>query len=140
METITENQKVRAKEKLRKMFGHIDLRTAEYCPIRDVMALASDKWSILIILNLGYSQVLRFNKLKKYVYGISNKVLSERLKTLETDGYLERKMYAEVPIRVEYRLTDFGYAYMQKLIDLTEWITHYSDAVIDRRKKVQLSK
>lgn len=133
METVTENQRLRAKKKLRKMFGDVDLRTAEYCPIRDVMALASDKWSILIILNLGYSQVLRFNKLKKYVYGISNKVLSERLKTLETDGYLVRKMYAEVPIRVEYRLTDFGHSYMEKLIDLTEWITQYSDTVMERR-------
>ncbi|MCL4121844.1 UNVERIFIED_CONTAM: hypothetical protein GTU68_011028 [Idotea baltica] len=103
------------------------------------MALASDKWSILIILNLGYSQVLRFNKIKKYVSGISNKVLSERLKTLETDGYLERKMYPEVPIRVEYKLTDFGYSYLQKLIELTEWITQYSDLVIERRKNVEAS-
>lgn len=139
IETITENQKVAAKKKIKKMFGHLDLKTEEYCPIRDVMALASDKWSILIILNLGYSQILRFNKLKKYVYGISNKVLSERLKTLETDGYLERKMYAEVPIRVEYKLTDFGHSYLQKLIELTEWITQYSDMVIDRRKEAKVS-
>lgn len=139
IETITENQKVAAKKKIKKMFGHIDLKTAEYCPIRDVMALASDKWSILIILNLGYSQILRFNKLKKYVYGISNKVLSERLKTLETDGYLERTMYPEVPIRVEYKLTDFGHSYLQKLIELTEWITQYSDTVMDRRKEAKAS-
>ncbi|MRI02273.1 transcriptional regulator [Kriegella sp. EG-1] len=139
METITENQKVASKKKIKKMFGHIDLRTAEYCPIRDVMALASDKWSILIILNLGYSQVLRFNKIKKYVAGISNKVLSERLKTLETDGYLVRKMYPEVPIRVEYSLTDFGYSYLQKLIELTEWITQYSDTIIERRKGAKVS-
>ena len=79
METITDNQKIRVAKKIKKMFGHIDPRIEEYCPIRDVMALASDKWSILIILYLGYFPVLRFNKLKKYVYDISNKVLSERL-------------------------------------------------------------
>lgn len=134
METITENQKVRAAKKLKKMFGHMDRRQMEYCPIRDVMALASDKWSILIILYLGYYPVLRFNQLQKKVYGISNKVLSERLKILESDGYLSRKMYAEVPIRVEYQLTDFGHSYLNKLIDLTEWITTYSDTVIENRK------
>lgn len=135
METITENQKVAAAKKLKKMFGHIDLRTEKYCPIRDVMALASDKWSILIILYLGYFPVLRFNELKKRVFGISNKVLSERLKTLEADGYLSRKMYPEVPIRVEYKLTDFGHSYLQKLIELTEWVTQYSDTIMLNRRK-----
>ncbi len=96
-ETITEDQRVRVAKKLKKMFGHMDRRQMEYCPIRDVMALASDKWSILIILYLGYYPVLRFNQLKKKAYGISNKVLSERLKVLEADGYLLRTMYPEVP-------------------------------------------
>ncbi|QLG46137.1 winged helix-turn-helix transcriptional regulator [Costertonia aggregata] len=135
METVTENQKVKVAKKIKKMFGHIDVRNAEYCPIRDVMALASDKWSILIILYLGYYPVLRFNKLKKYVYGISGKVLSERLKMLEADGYISRTMYPEVPVRVEYGLTGFGHSYLLKLLDLTEWITAYSDTVIKNRKK-----
>ncbi|WP_238718871.1 winged helix-turn-helix transcriptional regulator [Pelagihabitans pacificus] len=107
----------------------------EYCPIRDVMALASDKWSILIILYLGYYPVLRFNQLKKKVYGISNKVLSERLKVLESDGYLSRTLYPEVPIRVEYELTDFGHSYLQKILDLSEWVTTYSDQIMANRKK-----
>ena len=107
----------------------------EYCPIRDVMALASDKWSILIILYLGYYPVLRFNRLKKKVYGISNKVLSERLKVLESDGYLSRTLYPEVPIRVEYELTDFGHSYLQKILDLSEWVTTYSDQIMANRKK-----
>ena len=135
METITENQKVKVAKKLKKMFGHMDRRQMEYCPIRDVMALASDKWSILIILYLGYYPVLRFNELKKKVYGISNKVLSERLKVLEADGYLSRNMFAEVPIRVEYELTDFGHSYLKKLIDLSEWVTKYSDQIITNRKR-----
>lgn len=139
METITENQKLKVAKKINKMFGHMDVRQMKYCPIRDVMALASDKWSILIILNLGYYPVLRFNQVKKKVYGISNKVLSERLKMLETDGYLSRTMYPEVPIRVEYQLTNFGHAYLQKLLDLTEWITTYSDTVMERRHKKKLN-
>jgi len=139
METITENQKVKVAKKLKKMFGHMDRRQMEYCPIRDVMALASDKWSILIVLYLGYYPVMRFNQIKKRVYGISNKVLSERLKMLETDGYLSRKMYPEVPIRVEYALTDFGHSYLKKLIDLTEWVTEYSDVILASRASKKVS-
>lgn len=116
------------------MFGGIDPKNPpEYCPIRDVMALASDKWSILIILYLGYFPILRFNQIKKKVYGISSKVLSERLKMLEADGYLSRTLYPEVPIRVEYALTDFGRSYLDKLLELTEWIQKYSDKVISNR-------
>jgi len=140
METITDNQKVRVAKKLKKMFGHMDRRQMEYCPIRDVMALASDKWSILIILYLGYYPVLRFNALKKKVYGISNKVLSERLKVLEADGYLSRNMFPEVPIRVEYELTNFGHSYLLKLIDLSEWVTDYSDQIIRNRKNYENDK
>ncbi|NAS14267.1 transcriptional regulator [Flavobacteriaceae bacterium R33] len=136
METITEDQKVMTAKKIKKMFGHINPKDhPEYCPIKDVMALASDKWSILIIIYLGYYPVLRFNQLKKKVYGISNKVLSERLKLLEGDGYLNRKMYPEVPVRVEYQLTDFGHSYLEKLLELTEWVTTYSDMIMANRSR-----
>jgi len=134
IETITENQKVKAARKLKEMFGHVDLKdTTLICPIRDVMAVASDKWSILIVLYLGYFPVLRFNEIKKRVHGISNKVLSERLKHLEGDGYLNRTMYPEVPVRVEYKLTNFGHSYLQKLIDLTEWAQTHKECVISNR-------
>ena len=134
METITENQKVTTAKKIKKMFGHINPKDPpEYCPVRDVMALASDKWSILIVLYLGYFPVLRFNELKKKVYGVSSKVLSERLKMLEADGYISRTMFPEVPIRVEYALTDFGHAYLVKLLDLTEWVQEYSGQVMVNR-------
>lgn len=139
MDTIIDNQQVRTAKKLKKMFGHIDYKNPpELCPVRDVVALASDKWSILIILYLGYFPVLRFNKLKKYIYGISNKVLSERLKMLESDGYLTRKMFPEVPIRVEYKLTDFGKDYVEKLIELTEWMQLNSPKVLKNKEKFQV--
>lgn len=135
-DTIIDNQQLKNAKKIKKMFGHIDYRNPpELCPVRDVLSLASDKWSILIVLYLGYFPVLRFNKLKKYVYGISNKVLSERLKVLEGDGYLTRKMYPEVPIRVEYSLTDFGKKYVERLIELTEWMQMNSPKVLNNKKK-----
>ncbi len=140
IETITDNQKLNAARKLKKMFGHVDLRDTDLvCPIRDVIAMVSDKWSTLIIMYLGYYPVLRFNKIKKKVYGISNKVLSERLKQLEGDGYLKRTMYPEVPVRVEYQLTDFGHSYLQKLIELTEWAERHKDSVLSNRSKFRKS-
>ena len=136
METIADNQDIKRKEKLEKMFGHIDYKNPpELCPVRDVMSVASDQWSTLIILWLGYYDKLRFNKLQKYVYGISNKVLSQRLKVLEADGYVSRKAYVEVPIRVEYSLTDFGQAYVEKLLELTEWMQKNSPKVLANREK-----
>lgn len=134
IETVTENQKVTSAKKLKKLFGHVDLRNTNLaCPIRDIISMVSDKWCTLIIMNLGYYPILRFNELKKKVYGISNKVLSERLKKLEGDGYLKRTMYPEVPIRVEYELTDFGFSYLEKLIELTEWAEKYKECVLSNR-------
>ena len=139
METIAENQNIRRTKKLEKMFGHLDYKNPpELCPVRDVMSVASDQWSILILLWLGYFPVLRFNKLKKYVYGISNKVLSQRLKVLEADGYIARKAYPEVPIRVEYKLTSFGESYVERLLELTEWMQQHSPKVLANREKYGL--
>lgn len=136
VETIAGNQKVKSAKKIKKMFGHINYKDPNLiCPIRDVMALTADKWSILIILYLGYFPILRFNELKKKVYGISNKVLSERLKQLEGDGYLVRTMYPEVPIRVEYELSDFGHSYLEKLIEMTEWAEKHKNRIVSNRTK-----
>lgn len=136
METIPENQRIEAAKKIADLFGpYRPLEKAPYCPIRDVMALASDKWSILIVLHLGYYPTLRFNELKKHVAGISSKVLSERLKVLQADGYLDRTVFPQVPVRVEYTLTPFGFEYMKKLLDLTEWVTTHSGTVIDNRRQ-----
>ncbi|NKI33175.1 winged helix-turn-helix transcriptional regulator [Croceivirga thetidis] len=139
METISENQLVERQKKLEKMFGHLDRKNLpELCTVRDVMSASSDQWSILILLWLGYFPVLRFNKIKKYVYGISNKVLSQRLKVLEADGYIERKAYPEVPIRVEYNLTDFGAQYVERLLELTQWMRENSPKILKHPEKYGL--
>lgn len=139
METVIDNQRVSTQKKLEKMFGHIDYKNPpELCPVRDVMSVASDQWSTLILLWLGYFKVLRFNKLQKYVYGISNKVLSQRLKVLEAEGYINRNAFPEVPIRVEYSLTTFGQSYVEKLLELTEWMQKNSPKVLANREKYGL--
>ena len=87
-ESIVDNQEVEIKKKLEKIFNYNPLVPIETCPIRDVLSVASDKWSILIVLFIGGHKVLRFGDLKSLIHGISAKVLTERLRSLEKDGYL----------------------------------------------------
>ena len=133
-QTVVDNQRLAIKEKLEKKFSHLDLSDIpDLCPIRDVLAPVIDKWSILIFMFLGAYSCLRFNELKKYLYGVSSKSLTERLKALERDGYIDRKMYAEVPIRVEYSLTEYGYQFLEKMIHLLEWIDMHAPEVVKKR-------
>ncbi|MFK7784335.1 MAG: winged helix-turn-helix transcriptional regulator [Crocinitomicaceae bacterium] len=135
-ETIVDNQSITVEKKMKKIFGHIDPdNPPEVCPIRDILSPVSDKWSILIIIFTGAYSKLRFNEIKKKVYGISSKTLSERLKTLERDGYLNRKAYNQVPIKVEYSLTYFGMKYLEQILNLTEWIDKEAPAIIKQRMK-----
>ena len=135
-ETVTDNQTVVVQKKLKKNFGHLDPKNPpEICPIRDILSPVTDKWSILIVLYLGGYNTLRFNQLKTMLYGVSSKSLTERLKHLEKDGYILRTMFSEVPIRVEYQLTEFGYNYLNKLIDITEWISLSMPEIVKHRYK-----
>ena len=80
----------------------------EMCPIRNVVARFGNKWALLIILILDENGSTRFNQLGKLIPDISTKVLSTTLHTLEADGLLKRTVFPEVPIRVEYELTETG--------------------------------
>ena len=120
-EINADNQMVNIKNRLKKIFNHDLNLSVETCPITDILSAASDKWSILIILFLGGNEVLRFGELKNIVKGISSKILTERLKRLERDGYLIRKLFAEVPVRVEYKLSKFGLSYLEKLLVISAW-------------------
>jgi len=135
-ETVVDNQTIVVQKKIKKIFGHLDPNNPpEICPIRDILSPVTDKWSILIVIFLGGYQTLRFNQLKTMLYGVSSKSLTERLKHLEKDGYILRTMFSEVPIRVEYQLTEFGYAYLDKLIDITEWISLSMPEIVKQRYK-----
>lgn len=135
-ETVVDNQSITVEKKLEKIFGHLDPdNPPEVCPIRDILSPVSDKWSILIIIFTGAFGKLRFSEIKKKVRGISSKTLTERLKTLERDGYLNRKAYNQVPIKVEYSLTSFGKKYLEQILNLTEWIDKEAPIIIKQRMK-----
>ncbi|MEO0726045.1 MAG: helix-turn-helix domain-containing protein [Bacteroidota bacterium] len=121
-------------ERLKKIYSRLSTEDLTNCPIREVFSVVSDKWSILIFFNLGVHARLRFNELKSLVQGISSKILAERLKRLERDGYILRTVYPEVPVKVEYQLTDLGKEYVEQATPLIIWITKQAPAILERRK------
>ena len=136
-ETVVDNQLVIDKKKMENIFSDFDLENPPtVCPIRDVLANVLDKWSILIILMLGYYEILRFADLKKKIKGISPKMLSISLKHLEKDGFIIRTAFAEVPLRVEYKLTAQGKSFCNKILELSEWISIYFPTIVDGRNKI----
>lgn len=91
------------------------------CPVRNVISRFSGKWSMLILCVVSENESTRFNALSKAIPDISPKVLTETLKKLESDGLILREIYAEIPPRVEYRLTPLGKSLMPLIIQLIEW-------------------
>lgn len=91
------------------------------CPVRNVISRFSGKWAMLVLCVLAENEATRFNAIGKAMPDISPKVLSETLKNLESDGLISRKVYAEIPPRVEYSLTDLGRSLMPLLQQLIDW-------------------
>ena len=91
------------------------------CPVRNILDRVGDKWSILVITILGESGTLRFNELNAVIGTISQKMLTVTLKTLEADGLISRKIYPQVPPRVEYSLTPLGESLLPAMPLLVDW-------------------
>lgn len=101
------------------------------CPVETTLMLISDRWKVLIIRDL-LDGTKRFGELKRSVGNISQKVLTANLRALEESGLLTRKVYPEVPPRVEYTLTETGYSLKPILDAMKEWGTNYKNSVGDR--------
>lgn len=98
------------------------------CPVATTVALIGSKWKLLIMRNLQM-RTWRFNELKKDLDGISQKVLTDSLRSMENDGLVVRTVYAEVPPRVEYSLSELGKS-MHPIIDVMgEWGRQYQKMV-----------
>jgi DNA-binding HxlR family transcriptional regulator len=94
------------------------------CPVATTVQMIGSKWKLLIMRNL-LQRPWRFNELKKDLEGISQKVLTDSLRSMEADGIITRTVYPEVPPRVEYALSDLGES-MRPIMDAMEiWGTAY---------------
>lgn len=97
------------------------------CPVATTVALIGSKWKLLIMRNL-LTRPWRFNELKKDLDGISQKVLTDSLRSMEADGLLTRTVYPEVPPRVEYTLTELGCSLRPILEAMRVWGEDYKAA------------
>ena len=111
----------------------------EICPVRNVVARFGNKWALLVILVLSENEPIRYNELGRKIPDISSRVLSNTLRTLETDGFVLRTFYQEVPPRVEYSLTDTGRSLVPIIIKLTEWAQKNMKTIIEHRNNTQQS-
>lgn len=99
------------------------------CPTRMVLDRIADKWAVLI-LNRLEDEPIRFNRLRREIKGVSQKVLSQTLKKLERDGLVARRIFATVPVTVEYSLTPLGRTLTETVSALAHWAEHNMDAVL----------
>lgn len=95
------------------------------CPVATTVQLIGNKWKLLILRNLIYTGKQRFSDFLKTVPCISKKVLTDNLRALENDGLIEREVFAEVPPRVEYSLSDTGKTLKPILDAMSDWGTDY---------------
>ena len=112
----------------------------EICPVRNVVARFGNKWALLVILVLSENEPIRYNELGRKIPDISSRVLSNTLRTLEADGLVNRKVYQEVPPRVEYSLTETGRSLVPIIIRLTEWAQSNMKTIIEHRSKSENNK
>jgi DNA-binding HxlR family transcriptional regulator len=94
------------------------------CPVEKTLALIGDKWKVLIIRDL-LTGTKRFGELRKSLTGISQKVLTQHLRAMERNGLVNREVFAEVPLRVEYSLTEMGRSLKTVLDVMWQWGEKY---------------
>ncbi len=105
------------------------------CPVRDVLSRLGDKWSMLVLLTLHANGTMRFNEVHRTLGDISHRMLTVTLRTLEADGMISRTVYAEVPPRVEYRLTDRGVSLLPHIYGLVEWAQANKSSIFEDRSR-----
>ena len=98
------------------------------CPVATTVQLIGGKWKLLILRNL-LERPWRFNELKKNLNGISQKVLTDSLRSMEEDGLITRTIYPEVPARVEYALSELGETIRPILNAMQEWGENYKESL-----------
>jgi DNA-binding HxlR family transcriptional regulator len=112
---------------------HYDAYVAE-CPTRQLLDRISDKW-VSLILNALADGSLRYAEISRIVSGVSPKMLTQTLRTLERDGLLERRITAEVPVRVDYELTTLGHGLQPVMHAIKTWAEEHMDEVLGARAR-----
>lgn len=116
-DTIIDNQQIKNKKMI--IFDEIT------CPVTSTMKVLGGKWKPILINAIYFTSPARFGELRRSVKGITQSMLTSQLRELENDGIISRKIYAEIPPRVEYTLTEFGLTLSPILQSMAKWGNEY---------------
>ena len=105
------------------------------CPIRNVLSRVGDKWSLLVLYSLQHREPVRFKELQRQIPDISQKSLTQTLRTLEVDGFVTREVFPEVPPRVEYSLTPRALSFLPLVENIIKWAMENMEEIIKDREK-----
>ncbi|HYW13152.1 MAG TPA: helix-turn-helix domain-containing protein [Longimicrobium sp.] len=125
MDTIEQNGEIPLTE---------PITPAQEALLRDVLDRVADKWTLLVLEALEEGGGMRFTRLRDRIGGVSQKMLTKTLRQLERDGLVTRRVYPEVPPRVEYRLTERGHTLNEATCALWLWVEANTDAVQQARR------
>lgn len=116
----------------------MELKELPKCPVETTLKLLSNKWKVLIIRDLLMG-TKRFGELKKSLGTITQKVLTTNLRDMEESGIVARKVYAQIPPRVEYTLTDIGYSLGGVLDSMADWGSGYKEylKLVEKNRKLK---
>jgi DNA-binding HxlR family transcriptional regulator len=106
------------------------------CPSREILASIANKWTILV-LSVLTEDTTRFNELRRRIQGVTQKALTQTLRDLERLGLVSRRIYAEVPPRVEYSLTPLGHSLVKVLDNIKEWSETHAPDVIQAQQRFE---
>lgn len=105
------------------------------CPIRNVLSRVGDKWSLLVLYSLQHREPVRFKELQRQIPDISQKSLTQTLRTLEVEGFVTREVFPEVPPRVEYSLTPRALSFLPLVENMIKWAMENMEEIIKDREK-----
>lgn len=125
MDTIERNGEIRLAE---------PITPQQEALLREVLERVADKWTLLVLDALEEGGEMRFTRLRDRVGGVSQKMLTKTLRQLERDGLVTRRVFPEVPPRVEYRLTERGHTLNEATCALWLWVEANTDAVQQSRR------
>jgi DNA-binding HxlR family transcriptional regulator len=129
-----ENKEIVTDKNFQNIFELANSSRDGICPVRDIIARISDKWTLLAIYALGGYGKMRFNELKQRIGDVSQRMLTVTLRNLEADGLVNRKVFPEVPPRVEYELTSLGISLMNQMKYIIDWANENGEEIIKCRE------
>ncbi len=110
-----------------------------YCKAAPMLEWIGNKWALVVLVKISESEPVRFNQLYRYIPSVSEKVLSQVLRQLVTDGIVSRKLYPDVPPRVEYSISDFGRTLLPHVSALLKWgHENFDQIMINRQRNINI--